>query len=192
MAGGRATVSRMSENLRTYVKALYGFDAVVNRTTDWGAASPCPGWTAADVVAHNIGMCDMITGFTAGRGAAGPASPDLGGDPVGAWAASLDGLLAALDSAGALQTVAKTPWGELAVDKFLGFAWADPLIHTWDLAQAVGERAVLDPALVKRCTAQLERAGKSLVGPGRFAEAVAVGDDADAVSRLIALSGRRP
>ena len=88
--------------------------------------------------------------------------------------------------------MSKTPWGEMAVDKFLGFAWADPLIHSWDLAVAVGQPPVLDATLVRRGVAQLARAGASLVGPGRFEAAVPVDEGADDVTKLIALSGRQP
>jgi uncharacterized protein (TIGR03086 family) len=183
----------MSDNLRTYVKALYGFDATVNRVAGdgWDAPSPCEGWTATDVVAHNIGMNNMIAGFTRGEGASRPTEerPD---DPVAAWRASFDGLLAALDTAGALQTVAKTPWGEMPVDKFLGFAWVDPVVHTWDLAKATGQTPVVDEGLVERGAKQLARAGDSLVGPGRFKPAVEVGDEAPVLDTLIALSGRNP
>ena len=183
----------MSENLRRYTRALYGFNAVVVRTpaSAWGNASPCEDWTAADVVAHNVGMNQMIAGFTRGQGAthAGHVTAE---DPAAEWTASLQELLAALDSSGALQTVAATPWGELPVDKFLGFAWVDPVIHTWDLARAVGQEPILDADLVERGAAQLERAGASLVGPGRFDAAVDLGDDASTLDRFIAYSGRQP
>jgi uncharacterized protein (TIGR03086 family) len=183
----------VSDNLRTYTKALYGFDAVVARTdpTSWDRPSPCPDWTARDVVAHNVGMCDMIAGFAAGRSSSGPAH-QRDDDPAASWTAVLDRLLTALDAPGALDVVVTTPWGEMPVDKFLGFAWADPLVHTWDLARAVGQPAVLDAALTARGVKPLARAGASLVGPGRFAPAVPVPDDADEVTKLIALSGRNP
>ena len=181
----------MSENLRRYTRSLYGFDAVVRRTPGdaWSNASPCDGWTAADVVAHNVGMNRMIAGFTTGHGAP-HAAHETSDDPAASWAASLEDLLSALDTDGALQTVAMTPWGELAVEKFLGFVWVDPLIHTWDLAVAVGQPPVLDDDLVDQGVARLERAGDSLVGPGRFEPAVAVDDGASALDRFISLSGR--
>lgn len=183
----------MSDNLRTYTKALYGFDATVHRVDAdaWTNPSPCPDWTAADVVAHNIGMNRMIAGFTEGAGAPGPAMAEVD-DPVAEWVASLDDLFGALDSQGALQRVAPTPWGEMAVDKFLGFAWVDPVIHTWDLARATGQQPTLDAALVARGAKQLERAGDSLVAPGRFDAAVTIEDGASLVDRFVAFSGRDP
>ena len=183
----------MSENLRTYTKALFGLDATVARVTGdrWTSPSPCTAWTAADVIAHNVGMNRMITGFTTGVGAAGPDHV-VADDPAESWRDAFAGLLEALDRPGSLQTVAATPWGEMPVDKFLGFAWVDPLIHTWDLAIATGQAPVLDAALVARGTTQLERAGDSLVGPGRFEPAVTAAPDADPISTFVALSGRDP
>lgn len=183
----------MSENLRTYVRALYGFDATVVRTaTDaWANPSPCEGWTATDVVAHNVAMNRMIAGFAAGQGAAGAGHPSLS-DPVAEWRTSFAALVAALDREGSLQTVAKTPWGEMPVDRFLGFAWVDPVIHTWDLAIATGQAPVLYADLVERGAKQLERAGDSLVGPGGFEPAVELGDDATTLERFVAFSGRDP
>ena len=183
----------MSDNLRRYTRALYGFDAVVRRTSAeaWGNDSPCEGWTAADVVAHNVGMNRMIAGFTRGDGA--PHADHVpADDPAASWATSFDELLAALDTEGALQTVAMTPWGELPVEKFLGFVWVDPVIHTWDLAVAVGQEPVLAADLVELGAARLERAGDSLVGPGRFRAAVDVADGATTLDRFISLSGRTP
>ncbi len=183
----------MSENLRTFTKARYGFDAMVARTPadTWTNPSPCPGWTAADVVAHNIGMNDMIAGFTTGVGAGRPTEtrPD---DPQVEWRRSFDGLFDALDSDGALQTVAKTPWGEMAVDKFLGFAWVDPVIHTWDLARATGQEPIMDEALCQRAVKQLVRAGDSLRGEGRFGPAVDTSEVSPIIDQLVAISGRDP
>lgn len=183
----------MSDNLRTYSKALFGFDATVARTLPeaWQNQSPCDGWTALDVLAHNIGMNNMINGFTRGIDARGPAfeQPD---DPAAAWQESFDELLAALDSSGALQRVAKTPWGEMPVDSFLRFAWVDPLIHTWDLAKATGQTPVLDEALCARGVKQFERAGDSIRGEHTFGAAVEVGADASAADRFMGLAGRDP
>ena len=182
----------MSENARTFCKALYGFDATVRRVAAdrWTNPSPCEDWQAKDVLAHNLEMNLMITGFTNGIGAKRPSgAPD---DPVAGWQPSFEGLLAALDREGSLQTVTATPWGEMPVDKFMGFAWVDPLIHTWDLAMATGQTPVLDAALTERAYRQLERAGDSLRGPGAFGPAVAETEDMSMLNKFIAISGRDP
>lgn len=183
----------MSDNSRYYLKAVQGFDAAVRRTAPdaWSNPSPCPDWTAADVVGHNIGMCDMIAGFATGTGSSAPSdgTPD---DPLAAWIASFDAMQAALDTQGALQTVSQTPWGELPVDKFLGFVWVDPLIHTWDLAKATGQEPVMDAAQVERGLKQLIRAGESLVSPGRFEAPLDADDSMTALEQFIATSGRDP
>ncbi len=183
----------MSENSRTYLKSLYGFDATVRRVADadWQAPSPCEGWTATDVVGHNLAMNEMIAGLAMGLGPGAPkqVTPE---DPAGAWAESMAKLHAALDRQGALQTVDKTPWGEMPVDKFLGFVWVDPLVHTWDLAMATGQTPTLDEGLVERGYKQLQRAGDSLRGEGRFGAAVVEDDTMTTVERFIAITGRDP
>ena len=183
----------MSENLRSYSRALFGFDAAVARTDSgaWWNQSPCVAWTAMDVVAHTIAMNNMIVGFTRGIGASEPKQERLA-DPATAWQQSLDCLMEALDTNGALRVVAKTPWGEMAVDKFLGFAWVDPVVHTWDLAKATGQTPVLDEALVTRAIRQLERAGDSIRGDGLFGPPVELGPNASSIATLIAMTGRDP
>lgn len=183
----------MSENSRRYLKALFGFDATVRRADpeSWDNQSPCEDWTAIDVLAHNVGMNDMVAGFTQGVGARRP-NETTPSDPAQEWQDSLDRLQDALDTKGALQTVAKTPWGEMPVDRFLGFAWVDPVVHTWDLARATGQAPELDEQLVERGYAQLERAGDSLRGPGAFGAAVEPAPDADVLERFIAITGRDP
>ncbi len=183
----------MSDNARTFLKALYGFDATVARTAPerWRDRSPCEAWTAADVVAHTVAMNHMIADFTEGRGADRPDESHRG-DPVETWQQSFELVQASLDTRGALQTVSKTPWGEMPVEKFLGFVWVDPLIHTWDLAMATGQEPRLDAGLVEQGYRRLQRAGDSLRGEGRFGPAVVETDDMDMAARFIAITGRDP
>ena len=65
------------------------------------------------------------------------------------------------------------------------------LVHTWDLAQATGQAVVLDPGLVRGALgpawqfAPIARMS-GLIGPG-----YGVADDADDLTRLLAIFGRR-
>ena len=183
----------MSENLRNYTKALYGFDAVVQRVADdrWDSPSPCEGWTALDVLAHNIGMCNMIAGFARGIDASAPdeVTPS---DPQTDWAAARDGVLAALDTEGALQIKTLTPWGNLRVDRFIGIVAVDPLTHTFDLARAVGQDIVLDEDMAAAGYAQIKAAGDGVRGGGRFAPESEVAEDASIVDKFVAMTGRQP
>ena len=183
----------MSENLRRYTRALHGLDAVIRRTPAdaWSNQSPCAEWTAADVVAHCIGMNEMIIGFTQGTGASTADEPTIDA-PATAWRSSLENWSQVLDTDGALHSVAVTPWGEMSVERFLGFVWVDPLIHTWDLSIATGQEPALHLDLVERATAQLIKAGDSLRSPGRFGAAVELGDNASAHDKLAAVAGRTP
>lgn len=183
----------VSQNLRTYTKAVYGFDAVVQRVADdrWDDPSPCAGWSARDVLGHNIGMCNMIAGFTEGVGATAPVeTPPT--DPQAQWAACRDAVMEALDTEGALQVKTQTPWGNLTVDRFIGIVAVDPLTHTFDLARATGQDIVLDEDIAAAGYTQLKAAGDAVREGGRFEPAADVADNASVVDKFVAMTGRRP
>ena len=210
----------MSDNSRAYVTALFGFDAVVQRVEpgQWVHQSPCDRWDARGVLNHNIVMAHMVVEMTRGNSAAvaatgakgeypvphGPGfvlAPHLfsvrrieeGDEPIAVWNEGRDRVLEALDSPGALAMQARSPWGHSIVDEFLGFAFYDPLVHTWDLAKAVGQPAFLDPALVVRALSMLEDPGdeRELRQPISLAEPVPT-TATDPASRLLAFVGRDP
>ncbi len=68
----------------------------------------------------------------------------------------------------------------------------DVVVHTWDVARAVGAEVVLDPEL---CEVGLERAlanRERLVASGMFGPPVPVPEDAPVQDRLLACLGRDP
>lgn len=209
----------MSDNLLAYIKGLFCFDAVVQRTDPvrWDDQSPCERWTARGVVDHNARICFMIAEMARGNPAAVPAgaverarpAPSQDGfviaphlfqtfvsaddDPVVVWNRSRDGVLKALDQPGALQMETRSPWGHPTVDKFLGFAFYDPLVHTWDLAKAVGQEPILDASLAQRALDHLIEFGqqKDLRQPISLAAPIMTTAQ-DAITRLITFCGRQP
>ncbi len=211
----------MSRNSQDYVTALFGFDAVVQRVgfDQWDAPSPCEGWTAFDVLDHNIGVTKLLVGMATGNPAAVPATGGVGevavqhgeglvwaswvldafvvlgdrGDPVGVWNQHRDAVVDALDQPAVLFADAKSPWDHPNVDSYLGMAFYDPLVHTWDLAKAVGQAAYLDPRLVDRALDFLSDPGegRNLRAPRALKEPVPT-NRTDAVARLIAGCGRNP
>ena len=170
----------MSEHSRAYLKGLFCFDAVVQRTEPrlWDNPSPCERWTARDVVSHNVFVCTMIAEMTRGHPAAVPPesveppvdrlypAPGQDGyvmaprlmrrfvgrddDPLPIWNRHRDDVLEALDQPGVLQIETRSPWGATTVDGYLGFAFFDPLVHAWDLSKAVGLEPVLDADLAQQ------------------------------------------
>ena len=209
----------MSDNLLAYIKGLFCFDAVVQRTDParWDDQSPRERWTARGVVDHNARVCFMIAEMARGNPAAvlegaverGRPAPSRDGfvlaphlaqifvrnddDPVAVWKRMRDDVLEALDHPGALQTEARSPWGHRTVDEFLGLAFYDPLVHAWDLAKAVGQLPVLDATLAQRALEHLTEFGKhkELRQPISLA-APMVTTAQDPVSQLIAFTGRQP
>jgi uncharacterized protein (TIGR03086 family) len=68
----------------------------------------------------------------------------------------------------------------------------DVLVHTWDLARAVGADDRLDPGWCEAFYGPLQASPEVLTGGGMFQPAVVIRDDADVQSRLIARLGRDP
>ena len=110
---------------------------------------------------------------------------------MAAWRAARADMMAALDPA-ALARPVPLPWGgQMPLGEWLERYPVEFLVHTWDLAQATGQAAGLDRGLVRDA---LEPAREfipvfrmsGLVGP----ECI-VAQDADDLTRLLAIFGRR-
>ncbi len=185
----------MSENLRYFTKAVYGMDAVVRRVDEgrWDEASPCEGWSARDVVAHQVGVLRGLAETVRTGTMARPMEPEERSDPLALWASGRDEVLEALDRPGRLQQHGRFWFGEMTVDELIAVVQWDPLTHAWDVATATGQPAHLDPELAQRSFDTISAmrpslAKRELVAP----DPVDVGDDADIVSRYLALVGRDP
>ena len=185
----------MSENLRSYTKAIYTMDAVVQRVPDsiWDQQSPCELWSAKQVLGHFMRAAQHIA-----AAASGQSGPDersevdvAGADPRAAWAASRDALLAALDHEGALAQQFNGPFGPGTVDDFLAIHAMDCLLHTWDIAKTAGVDACLPADMAAAGAAALASFSDAVRSPGFFGPAVEIETD-DPVARLIAIAGRNP
>ncbi len=151
----------MSENLRTYTKALYTLDAVARRVPAeaWDAPSCCEGWTAREVAGHAAWVVANVGAAAGANPAPAPqAEADVAGDdPAAIIAAAVQTTLAGLDQQGILQRVVPTPFGEMAIDDFIGALWVDPLTHAFDIADATGIDHGIDAATADAAHASLGR-----------------------------------
>jgi uncharacterized protein (TIGR03086 family) len=146
--------------------------------------TPCRDWDVAAVLAHMSGGAVYLMDAL---GAAGQGSPWP--DPVAVKACA-----AVLRRPGALEQKCMSPAGfEWSVAEAAAGTAMDQLIHTWDLAVAIGGDRRLDPEVVDAVVAmflpQMPEIGRQagLVGPE-----VPVPAGASAQDRLLGAMGRNP
>ena len=174
-----------------FVRALDGFEAVVVGVPAdlWDAPSPCEGWSAADVVDHVTDGLRGIQSLGADGMSEGGSAVDA--DSLDRWQAARAELLAVLDAA-ALTRQVSLPWGaQMPLGEYVGRYPLELVVHTWDLAKATGQAVVIDQDLVRDALAtavQFAPAGRAagMIGP----ECV-VAEDADDLTRLLAIFGRQ-
>lgn len=119
----------------------------------WALPTPCTDWDVGYLAAHVVGgnrfAAHVLGGMTAGEAIEEVmAAPQLGDDPVAAWASTCAAQSAAFRADGALERTVDHPLGEISGRQFLEFRVFDISIHAWDLARAIGTDDRLDPALV--------------------------------------------
>ena len=86
-----------------------------------------------------------------------------------------------------------TPAGRQTLEELVAMTGLmDLLVHGWDLARATGQDESLDPDEVHAFLVGIEPWDAALRSSGHFGPRVAVPDDADEQTRLIAFTGRRP
>ena len=162
----------------------------VGAVTNWAAPTPVDGWVARDVVSHLI---DWFTAFLAAGGIELPAGPAVADDPPAAWRTHSAGVQALFDGAGAESMFTHPMAGSHrladAIDRFYT---ADVYMHTWDLATAAGRQADLDPQFAEELVDGMSAIEELLRSSGQYGPAVAVGTDADPVTRLMGFIGRDP
>ena len=180
--------------LHGLVRALDGFEVVLAGVAPgrWSAPSPCAGWSAADVAGHAIGNLRATEALARGRytesDAQDPRSA-AGDDPLAAWRVARADMMAALDAA-ALARLVPGPWGQMPLGELLERYAMEFLVHTWDLAQATGQVAVLDPGLVRDALGPARQFAPLARSSGLIGPECAVPEDADDLTRLLAIFGR--
>ncbi|HET9875725.1 MAG TPA: TIGR03086 family metal-binding protein [Mycobacterium sp.] len=168
-------------------------DAVRCADGKWERPSPCRGWNANDVLEHVIGFHDVLLLRPLGLKPDRP--PD---DPLRRWELTFDRVRQALARTDLFQQVVEVPAmgtnpaTRLDVGKLLPRLAQDVLVHTWDLARAIGDDDRLDPGWCALFLNRLPADPNALSGSGMFAAPIAVDDDADVQSRLLARLGRDP
>ncbi len=183
----------MSKNLRQFTKAIYAFDAVVNRVSAdaWDNQTPCEEWDARALVEHQCAVLRGVTEVATTGAMAAPNPPADMSDPAATWGETRDNLLDALDSAGTLSQEGPFWFNAASVDDMIGIVTWDPLVHSWDLAKATGQDAAMDEELVQASMVTLQPMAEMLSGSGRTAETITV-DSESLIDQYLGLVGRDP
>lgn len=150
----------------------------------WSANSPCEGWTAGDVADHVI---DNYISVAARLG------HDLtkSGDRVRDWASARDVVLRAASRKGALDDLVSGPDGEMPLGRFLAvYMEVDTLVHTWDIARAVGADESLDEEACRRCYERLLPADDTMRRSGSFGPRLEFADDDPVQVKALRFFGR--
>jgi uncharacterized protein (TIGR03086 family) len=177
----------MNEVVTRHRQAVDGFSQRVDAAGGrWDAPSPCEGWTAREVVDHVTGNHRMIVERLGGADAPGPT-----GDPSADWVAARDAALTVLEQAD-LSQVVEGPMGPMPAEIVCGIMTNDVLVHTWDLARAVGADEALPVDLVEGAYAALLPFDDLLRQSGFFGPKLEVSEAASTQDRLLAFLGRQP
>jgi uncharacterized protein (TIGR03086 family) len=164
--------------------------------SDWDRPTPCTDWSVRQVVGHVVTGSAMATGILRGASrneAIAILGIDVLGDhPVSAARRVLDEQVAAFDAVESLDTICEHPAGDMTARQLLDFRVADLVLHTWDIAVAVGLDTDLDPELVESVWQGLVPMAPFIGRLGVFGRGPsgAVPDDAPLQTRLLDLAGR--
>ena len=180
----------MSTPAQRYAAAASRFTALLADVPHptWAAESPCDGWSAADVLQHVV---STETEFMGQRGVAVGSTDGLA--PLAAWPLVRAAMQAALDDAtvggGEFDGYFGPTTVAATIDRFYTL---DLVIHRWDIATACGlaQHAVLHADEIESARASLVGLEAAMRMPGLFGPEVAVADDADEQTKLLAYIGR--
>lgn len=181
----------MSEVQDRYRVVAEGFGAAVTAADPdkWRAESPCEGWKARDVVAHVVeGHRGVIASVT------GSPSQPLGADedPRQAWESATRAIVEISGDADLLAEEIDGPVGPMPAGEVISrFVTMDVLVHTWDLARAVGADERLDEESVRRAYDALKPLDPMIRQPGVFDSKLEPPAGADLQTQLLYFLGRR-
>ena len=187
-------------DLTTMRRACASTDRFVEQVTpeQYAIPTPCAEWDVRDLLNHLVGtlaLGEALLGDTAPSVRVGPgevpADDLVGDDPLEAYRAGVESLLAAAGG-DALRRAHATPLGEMPGALLGGFTTLDILVHGWDLATATGQAAALDPDLAGEVLGFARQAITNQTRAPRIGAEVSVAADAPVTDRLVAYLGRTP
>ena len=122
------------------------------RAEQWDGPTPCAEWNTHQLVNHmtrgNLNYVCLLDGGSSAEFLRLRDVDALGTDPVGAYARSARECAEAFARPGALRRILDYPLGKVTGRQALAVRTTDTIVHTWDLARAIGGDDTLDVGLV--------------------------------------------
>jgi uncharacterized protein (TIGR03086 family) len=154
--------------------------------------TPCDNFTVHDVLDHMmVGGGTFASMFRGEEATEITAPPVYGRVPSVEFSTAMNGLLAAIQSPGAMDRIVSTPLGEMPGSVFARFVAFDGTVHAWDLATAVGLTFELPAEVVDAVDGFARGALSDEMRDGdTFKHATDAPESATQLERLVAFSGR--
>jgi uncharacterized protein (TIGR03086 family) len=155
-----------------YVLASAEFERRLRHVRDWAAPTPCTEWDVRQLVNHvvrgNLNYVALLDGGTAAEFLRWREVDALGDDPVGAYERSVREFEAAFRSPAAMRRTLDYPLGKVGGGQAVAIRTTDTVIHTWDLARAIGADETLNADLVDWIDETLDAIYQGLEGMDRI------------------------
>jgi uncharacterized protein (TIGR03086 family) len=172
------------------------------REDQWHAPTPDAEWDVAALVDHlieeNRWAAPLLHGLdleSAGKVVQGsrklPVEGGVGANLAEVWDEAAVESSDAFSADGALDRTVVLSRGETPVRQYLAEMTFDLIVHGWDLGQAIGHPQDFPDDVVEAAYAEAKSMG-DLSGTGMFNAPVSVADDAPAIDKLVAFTGRDP
>ncbi|PYE20740.1 uncharacterized protein (TIGR03086 family) [Williamsia limnetica] len=192
MADDQEVLARYSRRAGRFADVISG--AAPGR---WSAPSPCADWNAADVVQHAVDMHAAMFASTPTGLTPAPAASE---DPLGAFNSARADIERALRDPAVVGLAVQTPMGPSTFAAHVDtVASADLVIHTWDLARALGLDYSIDPDELEDQWQGAQQIPDIMRQPGAFGPGIVVfgpvvevSADAPRQDRILGLLGRDP
>jgi uncharacterized protein (TIGR03086 family) len=181
-----------------YARAMLSTSRIVDQVPrdGWQAPTPCAEWDARQVANHIIGenlwAGELFAGKTVAEVGTTLESDLTGDDPAAAYRRSVDVARAAVEAPGAMEATCHLSFGDHSGAEYASQLFMDTLIHGWDIARGTGQPIRIDAELVSACLPIAEAVTRAFRAAGVFGDNLPVAHDADQLTRLLALVGRRP
>jgi len=182
------------ELIEQYRRSVAGFTERLSqvRPDQWSAPTPCADWDVRALVNHIVyeerWMAPLFGGATIAEVGDRFEGDLLGPNPVVSAAEAAREAEAAVRLDGTVHL----SFGDVPAEEYLRQLLADHLIHSWDLAAAIGADRTLDPSVVRECARWYADNEDGYRSSGAVAARVPVPDSASEQDRLIGAFGRDP